>query len=174
MITSARVLTVADDKHLRDGAFATLRARRRLVVDHHVGGGHVKRRSVGINKHKVGGANGFQIRSGLAGYVELIEQADEVALRAIIACIGRRLIEEANLANKISEATRRTGDLRAVQRISADAVRRAGLAVLARKEQGSRLEQLSGRRCTSPHGGRQMSGIGCDICQRMAYHGGGE
>ena len=62
----------------------------------------------------------------------------------------------------------------AVQRVKADAVRRAGLASLARKEQGSRPEQISGRRCTSPDGRRQMSGVGCDICQRMAYHGGSE
>ena len=66
--------------------------------------------------------------------MELIEEADEAALRAIIAHIGRRLVGEANLANKISEATRRTGDLRAMQRVGADAVWRAGLAALTRKE----------------------------------------
>ena len=84
------------------------------------------------------------------------------------------LVGEANLANKIGEAARRAGDLRAMQRVGADSVWRAGLAVLAREEKGSRPEQVSGRRCTWPHGGRQMSGGGCDICQRMAYHGGGE
>ena len=106
--------------------------------------------------------------------MELVEEAREEALGATCACVGRRLIGEANLTNKIGEAAGRTGDLSAVQRVGTDAIRRAGLAVLARKEQGSLLEQIFGRRCTSPHGGRQMSGVGCDICQRMAYHGGGE
>ena len=106
--------------------------------------------------------------------MELTEEAGEAALGAFCARIRRGLVGEANLANKIGEAARRAGDLRAVQRVEADAVGRAGLALLARKEQGSRPEQVSGRRCTSPHGGRQMSGVGCDICQRMAYHGGSE
>ena len=55
-----------------------------------------------------------------------------------------------------------------MQRISADSIWRAGLAVLAREEKGSRPEQVSGRRCTSPHGGHQMSGGRYGICQRMA------
>ena len=106
--------------------------------------------------------------------MELIEEAREAALRAISARIRRGLVGEANLANKIGEAARRAGDLRAVQRVGADAVRRAGLAALASKKQGSRPDKVSGRRCTSPHGGCQMSGVGCDICQWMAYHGGSE
>ena len=172
--TSARVLVMINDKHFRDGASAALRARKRFVVDHHVGGERVKRRRVRVDQHRVGGANRLQVGSRLAGDVELIEEAHEAALGAIGARIGRGLVGEANLANKIDEAARRAGDLRAVQRVGADAVRRAGLAALARKEQGSRPEQVSGRRCTSPHGGRQMSGVGCDICQWMTYHGGSE
>ena len=106
--------------------------------------------------------------------MELVDEAREEALGNTCACIGRRLIREVNLADKIGEAASRAGDLSVVQRVGTDAIRCAGLAVLAGEEQGSRPEQLSGRRCTSPHGGRQMSGVGYDICQRMAYHGGSE
>ena len=106
--------------------------------------------------------------------MELVEEAREEALGGARACVGCRLIEEANLTDKIGEAASRIGDLCAVQCVGTDAIRRAGLAALAGKEQGSRLEQISGRRCTSPHGGRQMSGVGYDICQRMAYRGGSE
>ena len=106
--------------------------------------------------------------------MELMKEADEAALRAFCARVRYGLVGEANLANKIGEAARRAGDLRAVQSVGGDAVGCAGLAALARKEQGSCPEQVSGRRCTSPHGGRQMSGVGCDICQWMAYHGGSE
>ena len=76
--------------------------------------------------------------------MELIEEADEAALGAFYACIRCGLVREANLANKIGEAARRAGDLRAVQRIGADSIWRAGLATLAREEKGSRLEQVSG------------------------------
>ena len=165
---------MADDEHLGDGASVALRARERLIVDHHVGGERVKRRRVGVDQHRVGGANRLQVYSWLVVDVELIEEAHEAALEALGTRIRRGLAEEANLANKIGEATCRTGDLRAVQRVGADSVWRAGLAALAREEKGSRPEQVSERRCTRPHGGRQMSGVGCDICQRMAYHGGGE
>ena len=88
--------------------------------------------------------------------MELIEEADEADLGAIGARIRRGLVGEANLADKIGESARRAGNLRTVQRVDAGAVWRAGLAALAGKEQGSRPEQVSGRRCTSPHGGRQM------------------
>ena len=106
--------------------------------------------------------------------MELVEEAREEALGDTRACVRRRLIGEANLTDKIGEAAGRTGELSTAQRVGTDAVRRAGLAVLAGEEQGSRPEQISERRCTSPHGGRQMSGVGYDICQGMAYHGGSE
>ena len=111
---------------------------------------------------------------GLAGDMELVEEAREEALGDTRACIGCRLIGEANLADKIGVAAGRTCDLSAVQRVGTDSVWRAGLAALAREKKGSRPEQVSGRQCTRPHGGCQMSGVGCDICQRMAYHGGSE
>ena len=123
---------------------------------------------------EAGGADRLQVHSKLAADVKLVEEADEAALGAAGAYVGGRLVREVNLANEVGEAARRAGDLRAMQGVEADAVGRAVLASLARKEQGSRLEQISGRRCTSPHGGRQMSGVGCDICQWMAYHGGSE
>ena len=135
-------------------------------------GERVERRGVGVDQHRVGGAYGLQVHGRLAGDVELVEEAREEALGGTRACVGCRLIGEANLTDKFGEAAGRAGDLSAVQRVSADSIWRAGLALLARKEQGSRPEQVSGRRCTSPHGGRQMSWVGCDICQRMAYHGG--
>ena len=106
--------------------------------------------------------------------MELVEEAREEALGATRAYVGCRFIGEANIADKIGEAAGCAGDLSTVQRVSANSVWRAGLAALTREKKGSRLEQVSGRRCTRPHGGRQMSGVGCDIYQRMAYHGGGE
>ena len=54
--------------------------------------------------------------------MELIEEAHEAALRAIGASIRHGLVGEANLANKVGEAARRAGDLRAVQRVGADAI----------------------------------------------------
>ncbi len=104
--------------------------------------------------------------------MELIEEAHEAALGAIGARIGRGLVGEADLADKIGKATGRAGNFSAMRRVGTYSVWHAGLAALAREEKGSRPEQVSGRRCTSPHGGRQMSGVGCDICQWMAYHGG--
>ena len=66
--------------------------------------------------------------------MELVEEAGEAALGAARACVGCRLVGEANLADKFSEAAGRAGDLSAVERVSADSVWRAGLAVLAREE----------------------------------------
>ena len=106
--------------------------------------------------------------------MELIKEAREEALGAACARVGCGLVGEADLAYKIGEATGCEGDFSAMQRVGAESVWHAGLAVFAREEKGSRLEQVSRRRCTSTHGGRQMSGVGCDICQWMAYHGGSE
>ena len=72
--------------------------------------------------------------SDRAGNVELVMETREEALGATRACIGCRLVGEANLADKFSEAAGRAGDLSAVQRVSADSVWRARLAVLAREE----------------------------------------
>ena len=168
------VLAMTNNEHLRDGASAALLVRERLVVDHHVGGECVERQAVGFDQHWVGGAYGLQVHGRLAGDVELVKEAREEALGAARACVGCRLIGEANLTDKFGEAAGCAGDLNAAQRVSADSVWRAWLAALAREEKASHPEQVSGRRCTRPHGGRQMSGVGCDICQRMAYHGGGE
>ena len=106
--------------------------------------------------------------------MELIEEAHKAAFGVIGARIRRGLVGEANLANKIGEAAHRARDLRAMQRVGTDSVWRAGLAALAREKKGSRPEQVFGRQCSSPHGGRQKSGVGCDICQWVAYHGGSE
>ena len=165
---------MTDDEHLGDGASVALRARERLIVDHHVGGERVERHGVGVDQHRVGGAHRLQVYGRLTGNVELIEEAREEALGAARACVGCRLIGEANFTDKIGEAAGCAGDLSAMQRVCANSVWRAGLAALAREEKGSRLEQVTGRQCSRPHGGRQMLGVGCDICQRMAYHGGGE
>ena len=91
--------------------------------------------------------------------MELVEEADEAALRAAGARVGGRLVREVDLADKVGEAARRAGNLGAMQGVENDAVWRAGLASLARKEQGSRPEQISGRRCTLPDDGRQMLGV---------------
>ena len=106
--------------------------------------------------------------------MELIEEAREEALGAARACVGCRFVGEANLADKFGQGAGCAGNLNTAQRVGANSVWRAWLAALAREQKGSRPEQVSGRRCTRPHGGRQISGVGCDICQRMAYHGGGE
>ena len=46
----ARALTMADDKHLYDGASAAVLTRKWLIVDHHVGGERVERCRLGVNK----------------------------------------------------------------------------------------------------------------------------
>ena len=165
---------MADDQHLSDSAAAAVSSRERIVEDHHVGGVGVERCRVGIDEHQVGGADRLQVCSRLAGDMKLVEEADEAALGAICARVGHRLVGDASLAKKIGEAARRAGVVGALERVGASAIGRAGLATLAGEEKGSRPEQVSGRRCTSPHGGHQMSGVGCDICQWMAYHGGSE
>ena len=90
------------------------------------------------------------------------------------ACVGRRLVGDASLAEQIGEAARCAGVVDALQCVEANAIGRSRLATLAGEEEGSRPEQVSGRRCTWPHGGRQMSGGRCDICQRVAYHCGSQ
>ena len=104
--------------------------------------------------------------------MKLVEEADEAALGVGRARVGRGLFGDASLAEQIGEAARCTGVVDALQRIEANAIGRSRLAALAGEEEGSRPEQVSGRRCTWPHVGCQMSGGRCDICQRVAYHGG--
>ena len=77
--------------------------------------------------------------------MELVEEAREEALGAARACVGCRFVGEANLSDKFGEATGCAGDLNATQRIGANSVWRAWLAVLAREEKGSRPEQVSER-----------------------------
>ena len=144
MRSFAGALAVLEDEDLSDSASPAPCVREWLVVDHHIGGERVERRGVGVDQHRVGGSYGLQVRGRLAGDVELVEEAREEALGNTRACIGCRLIREANLADKIGEAAGGTGDLSAAQRVGTDAVRRAGLAVLAGEEQGSRPEQISG------------------------------
>ena len=165
---------MANDQHLSDSAAATVDLRKRVVDDHHVGGEGVKRCHVGVDKHRVGGADRLQVRSRLAGDVKLVEEADEAALGVVRARVGRGLVGDASLAKKIGEAARCAGVIDTLQRVGASAIGLAGLATLAGKEMGSRPEQVSGQRCTWPHGGRQMSGGRCDICQRVAYHCGSQ
>src|SRR3954470_2088566 len=95
------VLAMVDDEHLSDGASVALRARKRFVVDHHVGGEGVDRRGVGIDQHRVGGAYRLQVSGRLAVNTEFVEEAREEALGATSACTGRRLVGEVNLADKI-------------------------------------------------------------------------
>ena len=109
-------------RQIGDGASTSLLARERLVVDHHIGGERVERHAVGVDQHRVGGSYGLQVCGRLAGDVELVEEARKEALGALGARIRRGLAGEANLANKIGEVTRRTGDLRAVQRVGTDAI----------------------------------------------------
>ena len=101
-------------------------------------------------------------------------EAREEVFGVAYACVRRSFVGEVDLADKFGQGAGCAGDLHASQRVDANFVWRAWLAALAREEMGSRPEQVFGRRCTMPHGGRQMSGVGCDICQRMAYHGGSE
>ena len=64
----------------------------------------------------------------LAGDMKLVEEADETAFGAASARVGGRLVGEVNLANKVGEAARHAGALRAMQGVEADAVGHAGLA----------------------------------------------
>ena len=80
--------------------------------------------------------------------MELVEEADEAALGVVGACVGRRLVGDASLAEQIGEAARCAGVVDALQRVGASAIGRAGLATLTGEEKGSRSEQVSGRRCT--------------------------
>ena len=102
--------------------------------------------------------------------MELAEEVGEV----IGARIGGELIVDEGFVEEIGEAARRADAGDALQRVVASAIGRAGLAMLAGEEEGSRPEQVSGRRCTWPHGGRQMSGGRCDICQWVAYQWGSQ
>ena len=96
----------------------------------------------------------------------MAEEVDEV----VGARVRGGLVGDEGLVKEIGEAARCADVGDALQRVVASAVGRAGLATLAGEEEGSRPEQVSGRRCTWPHGGRQMSDGRCDICQRVAYH----
>ena len=102
-----------------------------------------------------------------------MEPAEEVG-EVVGARIGGELVGDEGFVEEIGEAARRTDAGDALQRVMASAIGRAGLATLAGEEEGSRPEQVSGRRCTWPHGGRQMLGGWGDICQRMAYHCGSQ
>ena len=70
----------------------------------------------------VGGAYGLQVHGRLTGDVELVEEAREETLGATRACIGCRLVGEANLADKFGEAVGYAGRLSTVQRVDADSV----------------------------------------------------
>ena len=92
--------------------------------------------------------------------MKLVEEANEVALGAVYARVGRRLVGDASLAKKIGEAARYAGVVDALQRVGASAIGRGGLATLAGEEKVSRPEQVSGRRCTWPHGGAKCWVVG--------------
>ena len=113
MRSSAERLVMANDKYLGDGASVALRARERFVVDHHISGECVERRGVGVDQHRVGGAYRLQIHGRLTGDVELIEEACEEVFGAARACVGRRFIGEADLADKFGQGAGRAGDLNA-------------------------------------------------------------
>ena len=140
MRSFSRTLAVIEDENFRDGASVAPRVRERLVVDHHVGGECVERRGVRVDQHRVGGAYGLQVYGGLAGNVELIEEAREEVLGATRACVGRRFVGEVDLADKFGQGAGCAGDLNAAQRIDANFVWRAWLAALAREKKGSRPE----------------------------------
>ena len=128
---------MADDQHFGDSAAAAVSSREGVVEDHHVGGVGVKRRGVGVDDHRVDGANRLQVHSWLASDVKLVEEADKAALGVVGACVGRRLIGDASLAEQIGEAARCAGVVDALQRVGANAIGRSRLAALAGKEEGS-------------------------------------
>ena len=99
-----------------------------------IGGEGVKRCRVGVDKHRVGGADRLEIRGRLAGDMELVEKANEAALGAACAHIGCGLVGDANLAKKIGEADRCAGVVDALQHVGASAIGCARLATLAGKE----------------------------------------
>ena len=103
---------------------------------------------MGVDKHRVDGADRLQVGGGLVGDVELAKEIDEAALGAGCARAWCGLVGEVDLANKVSEASRCAGKLCATQCVGANAIGHAGLAALAGEEVGSRPEQISGRWCT--------------------------
>ena len=132
--------------------------------------GKVSSEAVSECRHRIGGADRLQVHSRLAGDVELAEEVDEV----VGARVRGELVGDEGLVKEIGEAAHYADVGDALQRVVASAIGRAGLATLAREEEGSRPEQVSRQRCTWPQGGRQMSGGRYDICQRMAYHCGSQ
>ena len=74
--------------------------------------------------------------------MEPAEEVDEV----VGARVGGELVGDEGLVEEISEAARCAGVGDALQCVVASAIGRAGLATLAGEEEGSRLEQVSGRR----------------------------
>ena len=87
--------------------------------------------------------------------MKLVEEADEAALGVVRARVGRGLVGDASLAEKIGEAARCAGVVDALQRVEANAIGRSRLTALAGEEEGSRPEQVFRRQCTWPHGGCQ-------------------
>ena len=72
--------------------------------------------------------------------MELIEEAREEVFGAAYACVGRRFVGEADLADKFGQGAGCAGDLNAAQCVDANFAWRAWLAVLAREEKGSHPE----------------------------------
>ena len=62
----ARVGDVADDQHLYDSAASTVNSAERVVEDYHIGGVGVERCRVGVDEHRVDGADRLQVYSKLA------------------------------------------------------------------------------------------------------------
>ncbi|MGS7457419.1 hypothetical protein, partial [Mycobacterium tuberculosis] len=83
------------------------------------GGESVERGRVGVDRHRIGGANRLQVHSKLAGDVELAEEVDEV----VGARVGGVLIGNEGLVEEISEAARCAGVGNALQHVVASAVR---------------------------------------------------
>ena len=92
--------------------------------------------------------------------MKLVEEADEAVLGVVGACVGRRLVRDASLAEQIGEAARCAGVVDALQRVEANAIGRSRLAALAGEEEGSLPEQVSGRRCTWPTVGAKCRVVG--------------
>ena len=94
--------------------------------------------------HQIGGADRLQVHSRLAEDAELAEEVDE----AVGAHVGGGLVGDVGVAKEIGEVARCADVGDALQHIVASAIGHAGLAMLAGEEEGSRPEQVSGRRCT--------------------------
>ena len=92
--------------------------------------------------------------------MKLVEEADEAALGVVRACVGRRLVGDASLAEKIGEAARYAGVVNALQRVGASAIGCSRLAALAGEKKGPVQNRSPDDGAPRPTVGAKCRGLG--------------